>query len=222
MAETTHVVIGKRVEELPCVLTDAEVRECADLLATNRKRQRQVERRKSLAMNDFKTTLAEIDDSIDSLAESIKSQKTTRAVDCEERAFPELGKAVLVRLDTQAEVRSRTLTARELEKLLGNGVEEKPVVDPDGDEGKDAGAGAGSSEKPEKPEKGKGKGKSKKKLGPGGEPAVAHPSWTAKPGAATKTAEQCPHPDCTLPVEHDGPHVVATPASDPSGDEAFD
>lgn len=207
MAEKTeHVVLGKRSEELPCVLSDAEVRECADLLATNRKRQRQVERRKSLAMNDFKTTLAEIDDAIDSLAESIKSQKTTRAVDCEERAFPELGKAVLVRLDTGAEVRSRALTARELEKFHGAGENGKPVDGgDDGDGEKPTGKAAAAGEKPEAG--GKKKGKKKKAIGP---------------DEAAAGGERCPHPDCTLPMEHDGPHVAAPPATEPTGDEAFD
>lgn len=102
-----------KLEKLPCSLNPDEIRRKGEELALARKKHKDLaEEAKSVAA-EFKAKLKRLDETIDDLAEQIRSKRETRDVEVIERRDTVNAMVETVRCDTGEVVRSRAMTLNE-------------------------------------------------------------------------------------------------------------
>lgn len=99
--------------KLPVDLSTMEVRERSLELSSKIAEARALEARRKAAASEFKASDQEIRARIDELAESVKSGRESRQVECRWSRNESLGRMELARMDTGEVIESRALTPEE-------------------------------------------------------------------------------------------------------------
>lgn len=116
---------------LLCPLSDEDFRLRATNLAMARQRARAIEEEKKSAVAKYSAELKSVNETIDNLAQVVKTKSEARPVNVEWIEDHKTGTMRLERLDTNTEIDSRPMTMAERQSTLNfgkkNGAEEKKV-----------------------------------------------------------------------------------------------
>lgn len=105
-----------KTERLRCKLTDTEIRERGEQLAKQRKEIAEVEAAKKSAAENFKSQLIALIMAADDVTEEINTKSEVRDVEVTEEKNFTTKQAYTIRLDTGETVRTRPLTAQEMQR----------------------------------------------------------------------------------------------------------
>jgi hypothetical protein len=108
----------KVVKNLPCKLTDAELKEFSRKLAVKCEDINAEESRQKDLKSEMKARLDGMESERTQLAICVRRQEEQRDVECDEAFDYELGKVTVTRNDTGEEIRVRAMTTEERQQSL--------------------------------------------------------------------------------------------------------
>lgn len=128
--ERAPKILGRGVKKLACNLTDAELLERGQKIASVKQElDNHIEQTKATAKT-MSARKAELDAEVSSIATALRTKQEMRDVEYREEADFISGRAVTIRNDTNATLTSRPLTPDERqERLFGEGATEKTIPD---------------------------------------------------------------------------------------------
>jgi hypothetical protein len=113
----------REICQLPVKLTETEILNKADVLAKTLRERDELDERRKASAKDFKEQLERVELEVSKLARTIESGQEDRPIDCRWERDDHRSAMVLYRADTGEIVRTRAMTAAELEEkqieLLG-------------------------------------------------------------------------------------------------------